>query len=96
MEHDFERQLDRHSWRLDALDEWRKETDKRVAILESEVLTEKSARLLQEALARQVLYGGDLPNVEALLRQNLRGGDVAIIMGSGTIYTITKHLLHEA
>ena len=44
----------------------------------------------------QVIYGGDLPNVEALLRENLRDGDVAIIMGSGTIYTITKHLLHES
>jgi len=44
----------------------------------------------------RVMYGGDLPNVEALLRENLRSGDVAIIMGSGTIYTITKHLLHES
>ena len=44
----------------------------------------------------QVMYGGELSNVEALLRENLRSGDVAIIMGSGTIYTITKHLLHEA
>ncbi|GAC1565564.1 MAG: UDP-N-acetylmuramate--L-alanine ligase [Ktedonobacteraceae bacterium] len=44
----------------------------------------------------QVLYGGDLPKVEVLLRENLRSGDVVIIMGSGTIYTITKHLLHEA
>ncbi len=44
----------------------------------------------------QVLYGGELSNVEALLRENLRSGDVAIVMGSGTIYTITKHLLHEA
>ncbi len=42
-----------------------------------------------------VLYGGELDRVEALLRENLRSGDVAIIMGSGTIYTITKHLLHE-
>jgi len=42
-----------------------------------------------------VMYGGELSNVEALLRENLRSGDVAIVMGSGTIYTITKHLLHE-
>jgi UDP-N-acetylmuramate--alanine ligase len=43
----------------------------------------------------QVMYGGDLSNVESLLRETLRSGDIAIIMGSGTIYTITKHLLHE-
>lgn len=63
------------------------------------------ARDLVAAIARgprfanspdQVMYGGDLSNVEALLRENLRSGDVAIIMGSGTIYTITKHLLHES
>lgn len=57
MEHEplseLERRIDRNQWRLDALDEWRKETEKRVTLLESEVLTEKSARLLQEALARQ-------------------------------------------
>ena len=63
------------------------------------------ARDLVAAIARgprfasspeQVMYGGELSNVEALLRANLRSGDVAIIMGSGTIYTITKHLLREA
>ncbi|HKV57468.1 MAG TPA: UDP-N-acetylmuramate--L-alanine ligase [Ktedonobacteraceae bacterium] len=63
------------------------------------------ARDLVAAIARgphfaqssdQAMYGGDLSNVEALLRENLRSGDVAIVMGSGTIYTITKHLLHEA
>src|SRR6266566_1213867 len=43
----------------------------------------------------QVFYGGDLQNVEAVLRKAVRSGDVVIIMGSGTIYTITKHLLHE-
>ena len=62
------------------------------------------ARDLVAAIARgphfaqspeQVMYGGELSNVEALLRENLRSGDAAIIMGSGTIYTITKHLLHE-
>jgi UDP-N-acetylmuramate--alanine ligase len=43
----------------------------------------------------QVFYGGDLQNVETILRKVIRSGDVAIVMGSGTIYTITKHLLHE-
>ncbi len=43
----------------------------------------------------QVFYGGDLQNVETVLRKAVRSGDVVIIMGSGTIYTITKHLLHE-
>ena len=44
----------------------------------------------------QIFYGGDLQNVEAILRRVVRSGDVVIIMGSGTIYTITKHLLHES
>jgi UDP-N-acetylmuramate--alanine ligase len=43
----------------------------------------------------RVLLGGSLENVERLLRQEIRSGDVVIIMGSGTIYTVTKHLLHE-
>ena len=44
---------------------------------------------------RIVLYGGTLANIEQQLRDILRSGDVAVIMGSGTIYTVTKHLLHE-
>ena len=43
----------------------------------------------------RVLLGGGLDNVERLLRREMRSGDVVIIMGSGTIYTVTKHLLHE-
>jgi UDP-N-acetylmuramate--alanine ligase len=43
----------------------------------------------------QVLLGGSLGNVERLLRREIRSGDVVIIMGSGTIYTVTKHLLGE-
>ena len=43
----------------------------------------------------QIFYGGNLQNVETILRKAVRSGDVVIIMGSGTIYTITKHLLHE-
>lgn len=63
-----------------------------------------SARQLVEAIAHgprfaqtegQVLLGGSLDNVERLLRQLMRSGDLVIIMGSGTIYTVTKHLLHE-
>ncbi len=42
-----------------------------------------------------VLLGGSLHNVERLLRQEMRPGDVVLIMGSGTIYTVTKHLLGE-
>lgn len=43
----------------------------------------------------RALLGGSLDNVERLLHQEMRSGDVVIIMGSGTIYTVTKHLLHE-
>lgn len=42
----------RACWRLDALDEWRKETESRVSVLESEVVTEQQARLLREALVK--------------------------------------------
>lgn len=38
-------------WRARALDQWRAETDKRVGVLESEIVTEQQARLLREALA---------------------------------------------
>ncbi len=63
-----------------------------------------SAQQLVDAIARgprfagaegQVLLGGSLDNVERLLRQEVRSGDMVVIMGSGTIYTVTKHLLHE-
>jgi len=57
----------RACWRLDALDEWRAEEDRRVSVLESQVVTEKEARKLREALsqhgrlqltrAQQVLIG---------------------------------------
>jgi UDP-N-acetylmuramate--alanine ligase len=63
-----------------------------------------SAQQLVEAIAHgprfaqtdgQALLGGSLDNVERLLRRHMRSGDVVIIMGSGTIYTVTKHLLRE-
>lgn len=40
------------SWRLAALDKWRGDADGRIAVLESDVVTEKEARLLREALAK--------------------------------------------
>lgn len=46
----LERIIDRIGWRLDALDEWRKEVDKRVSVLESNVETERQTRLLNDAL----------------------------------------------
>lgn len=45
------RKSDRHEWRLDALDKWRTEIDRRLAVVESDVLTERESRLLREALA---------------------------------------------
>ena len=50
---DLARNVDRNGWRLDALDRWRDQMEKRVSVLESQVLTEKQARILSEALARQ-------------------------------------------
>ncbi len=37
-------------WRLDALDRWRGQVDKRVAVLESEIITEREARKMREIL----------------------------------------------
>jgi hypothetical protein len=39
-------------WRLAALDEWREKVDGRVSVLESEIVTEREARRLREALAK--------------------------------------------
>lgn len=39
-------------WRLRALDEWRQQSDKRMSVLESEIVTEQQARLLREALQK--------------------------------------------
>ena len=50
---DLYRTVDRLEWRADALDKWRSEVDARVAVLESEIITEREARRLREALARQ-------------------------------------------
>lgn len=46
----LERRVDKHGWRLEALDRWRTECDRRLAVVESEVMTEKSARELRQAL----------------------------------------------
>lgn len=40
-------------WRLRSLDHWRDGIDKRVGVLESQVVTEQQARALREALAKQ-------------------------------------------
>jgi UDP-N-acetylmuramate--alanine ligase len=62
------------------------------------------ARELVEAMAksgpygstnRQVMYGGDVEGTAKLLRSTLRSGDVAIIMGAGDVYIVTRLLLDE-
>lgn len=40
-----------HRFRLGALDKAREETERRVSVLESQVVTEKEARMLRDALA---------------------------------------------
>ena len=46
-------------------------------------------------LDRQVMYGGDVQSTAKLLRSTLRSGDLAIIMGAGDVYIVTKLLLDE-
>ncbi len=41
------------------------------------------------------MYGGDVQSTAKLLRSILRSGDLAIIMGAGDVYIVTKLLLHE-
>lgn len=48
---DFVRRIDRNGWRLDALDEWRKDIDGRMAVMESEVATIRETRKMQEQLS---------------------------------------------
>ena len=63
---DLQRQLDKLCWRLDALDVWRNGTaampgmDARVAVLESEIVTEREARMLREALNANTAQQGKL------------------------------------
>lgn len=45
-----ERNIDHILWRLAALDEWRKDMDGRMSVLESNVETEKQVRMLAEAV----------------------------------------------
>ena len=49
---DHEKVLE-HAWQLRALDDWRKDLDRRVAVLESQIVTEQQARALTEALKRR-------------------------------------------
>lgn len=83
-----ERRLDRHEWRLDALDEWREGSegrpgvDTRLALLESELVTEKEARLLREALNANTAQQGRL----RLTRwQAIGGGMVALVAAADFI-----------
>jgi UDP-N-acetylmuramate--alanine ligase len=41
------------------------------------------------------MYGGDVEGTAKLLRSTLRSGDVAIIMGAGDVYIVTRLLLDE-
>lgn len=54
----------RNTWRLDALDEWRKEVERRLAVIESEVHTIEETRKLNEALARNAKSTAD--NITAI------------------------------
>ncbi len=59
------------------------------------------ARDLVEAMAKrgrdksQVMHGGNVQDTAKLLRSTLHSGDLAIIMGAGDVYIVTKLLLQE-
>ena len=46
--------------------------------------------------ASQILYGSNLQSTQELLSRTLCTNDLAVIMGAGDIYTVTKALLYEA
>src|SRR5260370_36351280 len=45
--------------------------------------------------SRQVMYSGDVEVTAKLLRSTLCSDDVAIIMGAGDVYIVTRLLLDE-
>lgn len=63
-------------WRIQALDEWREASDRRLAVLESDVVTEKEARTLREALAQHATAEKTLRLTNA---QRLGGAVVGLI-----------------
>lgn len=77
--------VERNSWRLDALDEWRKETDGRVAVLESKVANivfdDKLAQELADRLKARSQY-------KFTAWQKFVGGLVSLVIVAGEIKTL--------
>lgn len=65
-------------WRLRALDAWRTESDTRVSVLESKIVSEAEARRLREALAANTASQGRLRLTRAQTLGGLLVGLVAV------------------
>lgn len=74
---DRQRTVDRIAWRLDALDEWRKNIEGRVIVLESNVNDLRFTNEVAEALARKLDQKREL---EITLRQKVGGGAFALLL----------------
>lgn len=67
----------RNEWRIDALDEWRKDLDGRVAILESKVNDLRFSDAVAEALSEKLDRSRRL---ELTVWQKLAGGCFALLL----------------
>jgi len=64
-------------------------------LVHAQDLVEAMVKRNQSGPYKQVMYGGDVQSTAKLLRSALRSGDLAIIMGAGDVYIVTKLLLDE-
>lgn len=77
-EDDLRLLVDRHDWRLEALDQWRKETDKRVSVLESKVHDLEFTNEVADALAKRIAE--DRRRLELTVVQKIGAGLFALAL----------------
>lgn len=74
---ELEKLVDRHDWRLEALDQWRREVEKRVSVLESKVHDLEFTNEVAEALAKRLDVRRKL---ELSLVEKIGGGAFALLL----------------
>ncbi len=81
-------QLARIRWRIDALDEWRKDLDGRIAVVESQVNDLRFTDLVAEKLSEQLAHRHRL---DLTIMQKIGAGVFAIVLV--TIPTVIAKVL---
>ena len=84
---DTRRSVDKNTWRLDALDEWRKDVERRLGKIESEVTTIEETRKLQEALVR----AGRREHELRLTTSQKLGG---LLLGAATLADLIRSVIY--